>query len=164
MKILKKLFVTFLCFALLFGCVPVLGAAKQNKSFDSAETMKLNSSVEEYTSDLYGGGTYAYAYYKITVPYKGSLAIHVSMKCTAKGNSYALTNTLYTSKQNVIETKRTEVSSPLINEVRTVTLSQELNPGTYYYFFKIASSGYLNIPVYKIKFTNSFRCLHTNTT
>lgn len=163
MKHFQRFLTFLLCLALTAGGLTVWGAKKTNDSFNSAETLKLNESVEEYSSDLYGDFYYRKAYYKIVVPYKGRLSVNMSMRCTSNGSTYFdMYNTLYTSSENVIAANKKGVQSPTVGNYQSVTLSEDLNAGVYYYYFKISCS-YNNLPVYKITFSNTFTCLHENT-
>ena len=61
MKIFRRFCITLLCLMLLMGNQTAWAEYITNRSFDTADTMRLNSSIEFYSSAM---GTMNTAYYR----------------------------------------------------------------------------------------------------
>lgn len=164
MKILKRFLMFFVAAAVCSG-INAFAAVMSNESFQNAVDYKIDDSFYFYSSQMNGGTISNGIYYKIYIPYKGEYKLNILFECTDtpsySGEYYFAT--FYNNGKSKISSNSYKIKNGTTagNRWTFQAVNQTLEAGTYYFHLKRDFAG--NVGIYKLTFTSSFRCVHSNT-
>ena len=164
MKHFQRFLTFLLCLALTAGGLTVWGAS----SFDSAKDLTLGE-----RATFYCGGNSSYGanrYYQFRVPYKGIVKFDITLKCTNNKDSgkYSeshddISASIYTPTKFEITDTSIDFYTPKKGLIKSFSLAQDLEYGTYYFAIDFYGAGWGPMATYDVTIDSSFTCLHEKT-